>query len=324
GADSATLNLSDADTQTYYAPVARGLGDADLRGSLSDMRDQLARYRADAAQGKAPAELHVPHYGPNVWLTVMRRPLIARDAANEIDSSFIRRHHIQSVLGLPLLSGDALVGLLYLDFRARPGAARTVSQRLEADQIAGLDREAGQAGLAIERAREAEERTAFAAIGKLAGELSAPPADGAAASRGIRHQLEPALAELLAATGFAAAAVYQLGIEPGHLELVSRQGLPTAPVMLSLDGPTWTALPATTGAAEMGFDAVERALGATDLHVIATFPLRMMESLHGYLLILSPDRLALARRAPLTNLLLQTTADLMAGALANQRLVSTL
>src|SRR5262249_15559627 len=87
---------------------------------------------------------------------------------------------------------------------------------------------------------------------------------------------------------------------------------------------TGPAPPATTGAAEMGFDAVERALGATDLHVIATFPLRMMESLHGYLLILSPDRLALARRAPLTNLLLQTTADLMAGALANQRFGATL
>ena len=42
------------------------------------------------------------------------------------------------------------------------------------------------------------------------------------------------------------------------------------------------------------------------------------------MLILSEDRLALLRKAPVTNLLLQTTADLIAGALANQRLVATL
>ncbi|MGH2559178.1 MAG: GAF domain-containing protein, partial [Thermomicrobiales bacterium] len=114
GADILSLYLYDADVQAYYAPVASGLPEEDLAGSLSDMHDQLAHYLADVAQGKAPAELLPTHYGPNVWLTVTRQRLYAKDAPKEIDSSFIRRFHIQSVLGLPLLAGDRVVGLLYL------------------------------------------------------------------------------------------------------------------------------------------------------------------------------------------------------------------
>src|SRR4051794_2730370 len=51
GADILSLYLYDADAQTYYAPLALGLAEEDLSGSLSDMRDQLAHYLADAAQG---------------------------------------------------------------------------------------------------------------------------------------------------------------------------------------------------------------------------------------------------------------------------------
>ena len=58
GADILSLYLYDAATQTYYAPLALGLPEEGLLGSLADLRDQLGRYLADAAQGKAPAELH--------------------------------------------------------------------------------------------------------------------------------------------------------------------------------------------------------------------------------------------------------------------------
>ena len=68
GADILSLYLYDADARTYYAPLALGLAEEDLPGSLTDMQDQLARYLADAAQGKAPEDLQPKHYGPNVWL----------------------------------------------------------------------------------------------------------------------------------------------------------------------------------------------------------------------------------------------------------------
>src|SRR3712207_8363852 len=45
--------LYDAASQTYYAPIAIGLPEEHLVGSIADMQDQLARYLADAAQGKA-------------------------------------------------------------------------------------------------------------------------------------------------------------------------------------------------------------------------------------------------------------------------------
>jgi GAF domain-containing protein len=317
GADIVSLYLYDADSQSYYAPVAVGLPEGDLAGSIPDMRDQLARYRADLAEGKAPGELHFTHYGPNVWLTVTRRPLLARHAADEIDSSFIRRHHIQSLLGLPLLSGDRLIGLLYLDYVAKPGQARAVEEQFDADRLAGLEREASLAAREIERARETEERVAFAAMGKLARQLSAPPADGAADAGGFRRQLGSALAELLAATGLDGATIYELGIQRGRLDLVCQQGLPGAPATVAVpDQPA--------GEAGDPASAFARTALGTDLHLVATYPLRMAESLHGYLFVVSRDRLALLRKAPLIGLLLQTTADLIAGSLANRRLVATL
>ena len=147
GAEIVSLYLFDDETQEYYAPVAAGLPESSLVGSMSDLRDQLARYRADAAQGKAPGPdtLHLKHYGPNVWLTVTRRRLLSRDAESDIASTFIRRYNIQSVLGLPLISGDALVGLLYLDFCAKPGEEESPSSRPDAELLSLLEREAAQA-----------------------------------------------------------------------------------------------------------------------------------------------------------------------------------
>ncbi len=339
GADILSLYLYDADTQTYYAPMAVGLPAEGLLGSIADLQDQLARYLADAAQGKAPAAdaLLPKHYGPNVWLTVTRRTLYARDAPSEIDSSFIRRYQIGSVVGLPLIAGDTLVGLLYLNFCAASGAspeARTGRKRqpappLSAERLAELEREAGQAALTIERAREVEERAAFAAAGALAVRLGTPAADGVADGDGLRRQLGEALATLLDATGCIAAAVYQVapipGTPRGRLDLVGEHGLPTAPAAIDLPD----ALASTPPAAPSRLDpavseAIESALEVSGLRLVAAVPLRRADQLHGWLLILGEDRLTLLRRAPATSLLLQTTADLIAGALVSQRLIATM
>ena len=311
GADILSLYLYDADTRTYYAPVASGLPDDDLAGSISDMRDQLARYLADAAQGKAPDDLQPTQYGPIVWLTVTRRTLYAKDAPKEIDSSFVRRHRVQSVLGLPLVAGETLVGLLLLNFCEKAG---TKKGPLDAPGVAALEREAARAAEAIARAREAEERAAFAAAGQLAAQLATPAANGDA----FRRQLTDALAGLLATTGLDAAAVYQRLPEAGRCALVAALGYPDAPPELDLP-PAPAApgnIPPNAALAQVG--------GAEGLQPVAALPLRGGDHLHGWLLVLGRDPLALHRRVPATGLLLQTAADLIAGALGSQELIATL
>lgn len=324
GADILSLYLYDASTQTYYAPLALGLPEEDLPGSLTDMQDQLARYMADADQGKVPEELQPKHYGPNVWLTITRRVLLALDAPNEIDGSFIRRHHVQSVVGLPLIAGDTLVGLLYLDFCTKPGAAKRVASRINTAKVAEFERLAGQAALAIERARESEERAAFAAASALAAQLVVSTAEHAADGDEPRRQLNRALTQLLGATRFDAAVAYQLGVQPGRLDLVSQQGLPAAPATVDLFAEGRQDQAATTPWDPAANEAIMRAVEAAGLYPVATLPLGRSERQHGWLLILSRDRLGLSRKAPAVNLLLQTTADLITGTLLSQQLIVTL
>ena len=65
--------LYEESTHTYYAPFATGQPQESLLDSLTDMREQLARYLNDEKQGKAPDELGVHQYGSTVWLTVTRQ-----------------------------------------------------------------------------------------------------------------------------------------------------------------------------------------------------------------------------------------------------------
>src|SRR5207302_1257011 len=97
------------------------------------------------------------------------------DAQAEVDSSFIRRHQVVSVVGLPLLAGKALLGLLYLDFQEP-------SRAPDAVQLAELERLAGEAAETIRAALADAEREALAALGRLAG---AGPGRGRAAAGGI-------------------------------------------------------------------------------------------------------------------------------------------
>src|SRR4030081_3326774 len=114
GADIVSIFLYEEASRTYYAPFATGQPQESLLDSLTDMREQLARYSSDLSQGKVPDEIGVHHYGSPVWLTVTRQKLIARDAPSEIDSTFIRRYQIQATIGLPLLAGDPLPRPLFL------------------------------------------------------------------------------------------------------------------------------------------------------------------------------------------------------------------
>src|SRR5260370_34096682 len=122
GADIVSLFLSEEATHTCYAPFATGQPQESLLDSLTDMREQLARYLNDAEQGKVPDELGVPQYGSTAWITVTRQRLIARDAPSEIDSTFIRRYQVQSTIGLPLVAGDRPLRLGHLNYRSRDKA----------------------------------------------------------------------------------------------------------------------------------------------------------------------------------------------------------
>src|SRR6202022_1855908 len=119
GADIVSIFLYEEASRTYYAPFAIGQPQDRPVASLADMSQQLHRYLGDKQQGKVPDEVGIHHYGSTVWLTVTRQKLIARDAPSEIDSTFIRRYQVQSTIGLPLLSGDRLLGLVYLNYRNR-------------------------------------------------------------------------------------------------------------------------------------------------------------------------------------------------------------
>src|SRR5260221_1283044 len=83
------------------------------------MTDELGVYVDEASHGKVPDDLGVHNYGSTVWLTATRRPLIARDAPSQIDSTFIRRYQVQATIGLPLNSAERLLGLIYLNYRDR-------------------------------------------------------------------------------------------------------------------------------------------------------------------------------------------------------------
>src|SRR3982074_654186 len=143
GAEIVSIILSEDRTHTYYAPFPTGQPQDSLLDSLADMREQLARYLGDADQGKVPDDLGVHQYGSTVWLTVTRQRLVARDAPSEIDSTFIRRYQVQSTIGLPLLAGDRLLGLVYLNYRSRAHAAHD-------NKLSELERRAAAAAALIQ------------------------------------------------------------------------------------------------------------------------------------------------------------------------------
>jgi GAF domain-containing protein len=309
-ADIVSIFLYEEANHTYYAPFATGQPQESLLDSLTDMREQLARYRSDQSQGKVPDEFGVPNYGSTVWLTVTHQKLVARDAPAEIDSTFIRRYQVQATIGLPLLAGDRLLGLVYLNYRSR-------DQAPDGARLAELERRAAAAAAAIATVLATAERSALDGIGRLAALLTAPVGDEKTDIKELRRLLSIALAELLLASELDAAAIYQFGPQRTSLELVTAHAPVAAPPRIERSDPSvsWPAVLT---------EKVAAATASADLHPVATYALGNEQEPHGYLVVLSRDRLATVRRAPATDLLLKAGAELIGSSLASQRLIAEL
>src|SRR6266702_1623166 len=267
GADIVSIFLYEESARRYYAPFATGQPQESLLDSLADMTEQLGRYADDASHGKVPDDLGVHNYGSTVWLTVTRRPLVARDAPSQIDSTFIRRYQVQATIGLPIKSDDRLLGLIYLNYRERDKAPDDA-------RVAELQRMAATAGEAVEAALAEASRAALDGLGRLTSLLAEPAGDRQADMKELRRVLSIALADLLLASELGAAAAQV-----------------TAP---------------------------------SDLHPVAVSALGSTSEPHGYLVVLSRDKIATVRRAPATDVLLRGGAELIGGALAHQRLIDGL
>jgi GAF domain-containing protein len=309
-ADIVSIFLYEESTHTYYAPFATGQPQESLLDSLTDMREQLARYSSDMAQGKVPDDIAVHHYGSTVWLTVTRQRLVARDAPAEIDSTFIRRYQIQATIGLPLLAGERFIGLIYLNYRGR-------DQAPDGGRLAELERRAASAAAAVAAVLAAAERSALDGVGRLAALLTAPAGAERADIKELRRLLSIALAELLLASELDGAAIYQFASQRTSLELVTAHAPVAAPPRIERSDPTalWPSVL---------MDGVASSIAAADLHPVATYALGSEQEPHGYLVVLSRDRLATVRRAPATDLLLRAGAELIGSSLASQRLIAEL
>jgi len=310
GAEIVSIFLYEESTHSYYAPFATGQPQESLLDSLTDMRQQLTRYLDDERQGKVPDELAVHQYGSTVWLTVTRQRLVARNAPAEIDSTFIRRYQVQSTIGLPLLSGDRLLGLIYLNYRNKERAP-------DDNRLKELERRAGTAAGLIQAALEGAERSALDGLSRLTSLLTMPIGDARTNAKELRRLLSIALADLLMASNLDGAAIYQFGHQRSHLELVTAHLRVAAPTQIQRgDASTpWDSVLAK---------AVGEATAEADLHPVATYALGQPDDPHGYLVLLSRDRLATVRRAPSTDEMLKAGAQLIGGALASQRLIAEL
>ncbi|HEV2141199.1 MAG TPA: GAF domain-containing protein, partial [Candidatus Dormibacteraeota bacterium] len=310
GAEIVSVFLYEESTNKYYAPFATGQPQESLLDSLTDMHEQLTRYLTDEQQGKVPDELGIHHYGSTVWLTATRQRLVARNAPAEIDSTFIRRYQIQSTIGLPLIAGDRLLGLVYLNYRNREKAP-------DDNRLRELERKAGTAAGLVQNALEMAERSALEGLSRLTSLLTIPVGDARTDAKELRRLLSIALADLLMASNLDGAAIYQFGHQRSHLELVTAHLRVAAPMRVDRSDSSvgWeAAINKTVGA------ATEEA----DLHPVATYALGKPDDPHGYLVVLSRDHLATVRRAPSTDEMLKAGAQLIGGALASQRLIAEL
>src|SRR6202162_1210632 len=310
GADIVSIFLYEETTHTYYAPFASGQPQESLLDSLTDMREQLARYLGDADQGKVPDELGVHQYGSTVWLTVTRQRLVARNAPSEIDSTFIRRYQVQSTIGLPLIAGDRLLGLVYLNYRSR-------DQAPDDHKLKEPEGRAAAAARVVRAVLAGAERTALEGMARLTSLLTAPVGDARTDTKELRRLLPIALADLLMASSLDGAAIYQFGSQRTTLDLVTAHLRVVAPPRIERHDQSLSWEEALT-------KSVAAATAEGDLHPVANYALGNPDEPHGYLVVLSRDRLATVRRAPPTDMMLKAGAELIGGALASERLIADL
>jgi GAF domain-containing protein len=315
GAEMVSIYLYDEASRHFYAPFAIGQPEESLLGALEDMGEQLARYQEDVEEGKVPDEIGVQQYGSTVWLTVTRRPLVAADAKAEIDSTFIRRNQVASTVGLPLLAGDRLLGIVYFNYQEKKGRGRTSGSRAPTkENLTQLEKRVVVATATIASTLAAAERSALEGVARLAGLLAAPSDSGD--PKEMRRIFSIALAELLMASDLDGAIIYELAGHGTRVDLVTAQAPAAAPPRIPLNG--------TADAADQVRDTVGTAMSAAGLHPVAAFPLGTDEEPHGYLVMLSRDRLATVRRAPATDVMLRVAGELIGGSLGGWHLISEL
>jgi GAF domain-containing protein len=313
GADIVALYPYDEETDSFYAPVAVGLPEGDVVHALPDVEDQLRRFRSDQEQGKTPDELTPANYGTHAWLLTMRQPLVSANAGTEVESSFVRRHKVHAVVGLPLLVGSRVVGLLYLNYvertRGRKQPDITTPQFLER-----VERVANEIALSIDAARHHEESSILWAMSDLVGSFSTLSSSIEDPGADIR-QLEQALHRILSASRLGAAALYVPGTG-GKLTLLADQGCPALRLevpALTVDSPNDVIDDAT----------LKHALEEHDLRLVGAYVPRGQG--HQSVLILADrDALVLQRRLPAEQTLLQTAADLLGAMLTTEKLVDDL
>jgi GAF domain-containing protein len=319
GAEMVSIVLYDEEKRTYFAPFAVGQAEDSLLDSLSDMRAQLSGYLSDLEQGKVPDEPSVQQYGATVWLTVTRRPLVAKDAPSEIDSTFVRRYHVASTVGLPLQVGERLLGIMYLNYRSPEGAAAASKRQrvFDEERLPELQKQASAAAVAVEAAVDRAERIALEGMGRLSTLLTSaehqPSGDGGE----LRRLLSIALSDLLMASELDAAVIYEFAAQRTRLELLTAHAPAAAPLRVTRSDPgqEWEATLA---------EAVGSSVGGSELHPVVTLPLGSAEEPDGYLLAMSRDPLATVRRPPATDVMLKAGAELIGGTLANRRLIRDL
>ena len=318
GADIVSLSLLDNATRTYFAPFVLGLPDDGMIAALADQTEQLSRYDTDRAQGKAPDDLHIRQYGASVWLAVVQKTLVAENAPSDVDSTFVRRHHIASMVGLPLLVHHRFLGHVYLNFSAE-GEPKPPDARLpKGEMLRQLESLAADSAHRILDGLADDERAALLGSRRLAQLLATPAADDEGDGPALRRRFAIALSELLYAIDQAAAAVYRLSPQGGTLDLVSAQAPIAVPLQIQIpEGGADAAevtLEALRGAARNSglTPVIAQRLGAAD------------QDPRGYLVVLSRDPLARVRWAPATDTLLGAAADLITGALASEELIGDL
>jgi GAF domain-containing protein len=304
----------DQDTDAFYAPVATGISERDIVQALPDLADQLRRFRADEAEGKTPEDLSPAHYGPHAWLLAMRQPLVSADAAHDVDSSFVRRHKIRAIVGVPLVLGSRIVGLLYLNYVERPDRDE-LPDVTTAAYLRQMEAIGTEVASAIDVARRSEESATIQAMSEMVAQFSALPSElpseGAEALR-----LETALQRVLAAVQLDAAALYVS--EPGssRLTLAAAYGCPA----LAAGVPS---LPVTSLDTLEHDASVLEALAQNQLHPV----LPLWPQPHGHravLLLADQDPLALRRRVPAAYTLVQTAAELLSAIVNHGDLIEAL
>lgn len=314
GADIVALYPFDAETGTFYAPIAIGLPESSVVRALPDMAEQLRHFQADKDEGKVPDDLLPKHYGPAAWLMATRRPLIATDAQQDVEGSFIRRNKIYALIGLPLLIGGDVAGLLYLNY-VDHGQGEPHRDLNDPAFLARIEQAADDLTSALDAARRADELATLRVIGEMVSRFSAlPPA--MASPQAQRERLEAALHNVLDVTGVDAAALYAAEQEGAPLELVVSHGCPDVVTRVPV-------LPlAPPDVQQQAFRHVHSLSGA-ELHPVALLsPRRPGQPVA--LLLADEDPLTLQRRTPVTRVLLQTSTDLIGAMLDNGRLVAAL